>query len=315
MNNITFDEAQGINRLSPGNDFYKVGDALRISFDKRDCRRQDYIRYVDGAKSVSGDGKSWDNAFATITEGITALNGLSGKGATLLIAPGFYIENAANVPVLSASDCLIKAVGLPEDTVWFGSGADGSVSAATDDLLEILGGNNAVVGLSLYVHKNTKSALVFRDTGGGYAGSFNLIQGCYFTPQAQDGEAYCIKYEGGNANWIRDCHFYCAATAAILLTGNTGNPVRNEIVGNRFVGTAIGVHITSANYNTLIKDNWFSAGSQSGEAMTNGIVISAGMNAGKVSVVHNYFEQSAANDIADSKTGGTLIEMDNSNGA
>ena len=99
------------------------------------------------------------------------------------------------------------------------------------------------------------------------------------------------------------------------MTGNVGNPVRNRIENNHFVGTAIGVHITSANYNTIIKDNWFSAGSQANEDMTNAIVISAAMNAGKVTVAGNYFEQNAANDISDSKTGGSLIQMNNNNGA
>jgi len=314
---VSKDDAQSINNLNPGNQLYQVGTNLRLALDggARNIRNLEYVRWVDGSKSVSGDGKDPDTAFKTITEGITWLNTVSGKGATLLIKPGFYIEKADEVPTLSASDCLIQALGLPEDTVWFGSGANGSVVAATDDLLTILGGNNAVLGLGMYVHKDDKACIVFDDTGAGYAGSFNLIQGCLFSPQAQDGMGYCIKYVGGNTNWIFNNVFMGAKTAGILINSQVGNPVRNRIENNQFIGTAIGVQITSANYNTLVKDNWFSAGSQSGEDMTNAIVISAGMTAGKVTFAGNYFEQSAANDISDSKAGGSVIEMNNFNGA
>lgn len=312
---LSLEEAKGIDNLSPGNSLFGIGTNLRIALDGREVRKQDYVRYVDGSLSVSGNGETWDTAFGTITEGITWLNTVSGKGASLLIAPGFYIENAANVPTLAANDCLIKAVGLPEDTVWFGSGADGAVAAATDHLLTINGGNNHIQGLGLYVHKNTKASIVFDDTGGGYAGSFNLITGCLFSPQTQDGLKYCIQYSGGNSNIIRGNIFMGALTAAILLTGNVGNPSRNVIEGNDFIGTGIGINITSANYNTIIRRNYFSAGSLASENMANAIDISAGMNAGLVTVYGNYFEQSAANDILDNKAGGSLIEMDNNNGS
>jgi hypothetical protein len=288
---LNLQQARELNNQLPGNQNIKIGDAIRVAQDGRQITQQQYVRYVDPNVEVSG------------------------LGATLIVAPGFYIESAAGVPVLTASDCTIIASGLPEQTMWFGSGTNGVVDAATDDLLKILGGNNSIIGLGLYVHKDDKAAILFDDTGGGYAGSFNLVKGCYFSPQAQDGVGYGIKYSGGNVNIIEGNIFYGAKTAAILLTGAVGNPVRNIIRNNHFVGTAIGIQITSANYNTLIQDNWFSAGSQSGEGMTNGIVISSGMNAGKVTVARNFFEQSAANDISDSKAGGSLIEMDNSNGA
>lgn len=310
MNNNIRD---AINQLSPGNSTYAVGTYIQQALNQRNVRPLEYVRYVDPNVQYSGDGRSWDKAFKTITEGIAAMNDLSGKGATLLIRPGLYLE----VPpiVLSSNDCLIQAVGLPEDTILFGTGTAGAVAASSDHLLVITGGNNQIDGLALYNHKNDKACIKFDDTGGGYHGSFNKITRCYFSPQSQDGVGYGILYAGGNANQILGNIFYGAKTAALVLTGNTGNPVRNIIEGNHFVGTAIGINITSANYNTLIKQNWFSAGSQSGENMTNAIVISAGMNAGMVTCIENWFEQAAADDIDDSKTGGSLFEMNNFNGA
>jgi hypothetical protein len=313
---MDLETAQAIDNLSPGNQLYEVGTNIRTALDKRQIRQQQYVRYVDSNVSSSGDGKTWDKAFLTITEGITELNKLDGLGATLLIAPGYYIEVAADVPVLSASDCLIQGVGLPEDTVWYGSGTAGVAGASTDHLLTILGGNNQVDGLAMFTHKNDKACIRFIDTGGGYAGSYNVISNCYFPPLVQDLVGYSILYSGGTANQIINNKFYGCAVAAISMVGNVGKPIRNVISNNHFVGTTIGISVTDDNYNTLISDNWFSAGSETSEDMTNAINLSAGFTAGTITVMKNYFEQSAANDIADSK-GGTaaLIEMDNTNGA
>jgi len=311
MNNLIKD---AINNLFPGNSLYEIGTLLMQAMNQRNIRPLEYVRYVDANVVESGDGKSWDGAFKTITEGVADVNTLSGKGATLLIRQGFYME----VPpiTVSAYDVLIQAVGLPEDTVLFGTGTAGVIAASADDLLKITGGNVHVDGLGLYNHKDDKACIVFDDTGGGYHGSFNKITRCYFSPQTQDGVGYGIKYSGGNVNYIFGNMFYGAKESAILLTGNVGNPTRNIIKGNHFVGTNIGVHITSANYNTLIADNWFSVGSQPNENMTNGVTIAAGMNAGKVTIMRNMFEQSAVNDVDDSKTGSAaLIEMDNTNAA
>jgi len=300
-----------INNLSPGNQVHRIGTEIRRA-GAASTRNPEYYYYVD-SNSLGGDGTSWDTAFSTITEGIAKLNTLDGKGATLFVAPGFYIELAGIE--LTAADCAIIGNGLNEDTVLFGSGTAGAVAAATADLLTIKGGNNLIDGLSFYNHSASYSSILFDDTGGGYAGSFNTIKNCFFSPQAQDGVQYCIEFDGGNANTIEGNIFYGAATAAIYLEGNEGNPVRNIIRNNHFVGTNVGIQVQSANYNTIVQDNWFSAGSQSGETMTNAIVIDAAMNAGSITFARNFFEQSAANDISDSKTGGSVFEMDNSNGA
>lgn len=60
------------------------------------------IFYVDSGIGTSGDGKTWANAFLTITEAITASNALIDWSATpwlvdnwILIAPGLYAENLA----------------------------------------------------------------------------------------------------------------------------------------------------------------------------------------------------------------------------
>jgi len=303
---------RSINNLSPGAQQYKLGNLLAEAEGIR-VRNPELIRYI-AERSGSGDGTSRDTAFNNFTDGINWLNENTDKGATLIVMPGFYIEKASDIPMLTANDCLIMGLDLPEQTVLFGSGLRGSIAEATDDLLKIKGGRNYIYGLGLYVHKDTKSCILFDDTGAGYAGSFNRIEGCYFSPQAQDGMGYGIKYLGGNVNQIINNIFYGTKEAAIHMGSQVGNPVRNIIAGNEFVGTHIGVNIDCANYNTHIKNNLFSEGTQANEDMTNAIVITASMSAGKVFVTQNIFEQTTVNDISDSKTGGEVIEIDNKNG-
>lgn len=296
---------QAINNLAPGNQLFQLGDLIAQS-ESIGVRDPELIRYVDGSRTGSGDGTSRDTAYNNIIDGINWLNTQDEKGATLLIMPGFYLESAANVPALTAADCLIAGLGLPEQTVIFGSGARGEVTAATDHLFKIKGGNNHILGLGLFVYKDDKACILFDDTGAGYAGSFNCIEGCYFSPQVQDGMGYGIKFLGGNVNQIVNNIFYGTKEAAIHMGSQVGNPVRNIIEYNEFVGTNIGVNIDAANYNTHIRYNLFSEGTQSGESMTNGVVITATMTAGKTLIYKNQFEQSAANDVSDS-SGGTAV--------
>lgn len=271
--------------------------------------------HVSPTGNDSQSGKSLSAAFLTPEKGIEKLNALSSniKGAVLWIHPGFYFVKDGQI--LTKYHTRIKAVNpVPENTVFFFSGTSGELAAATLDGLTVKSGYNIITGITMYVHKNTKAALVLTDhTDGGDEGGFNIIDKCYFSPQAQDGMAHCLKNIGANSNIIRNCRFEGAATAAIDISSNIGNPVKTFIENCDFIGTNIGINIQCANYNTMIRENWFSAGVQSGENMTNAIVITSGMTAGKLTVMKNDFEQSDTNDIADSKAGGTLIEMDNNN--
>jgi hypothetical protein len=265
----------------------------------------------------SQSGKSLASAFLTITKAITTLNALpvSTRGAVLWIHPGFYIEVSGIT--LTHNHCNIFAVSpKPESTVLFGSGTAGSATEATDHAFKIHSGYNELRGLTLFTYKNTKSGLYLDDVlGGADYGGFNIIDNCYFSPQVQDGMAYCIEMKGSNRNIIRNCRLEGAATAGIRLYAGVGSPIGNTFESNDIIGTAIGIAIQSPNYNTVIRKNWFSAGIQSGEAMVNAINLTTGMTAGKVTVMENLFEQSDANDILDNKAGGTLIEMNNTNAA
>jgi len=298
--------------MSIRSELYRIRKTLRGSIETAPIEY-----HVAKTGNDSQSGKSLSAAFLTPEKGIEALNNLASsvRGAVLWIHPGFYFVKDGQE--LEKYHTRIKAVDpTPESTVFFFSGTSGELAVATLDGLTVKSGYNIISGITMYVHVNTKAAIVLTDhTSGADEGGFNIIDGLYFSPQAQDGMAHCLKNIGANKNIIRNCRFEGAATAGIDISSNIGNPVSLRIEDCEFIGTNIGINIQCANYNTLIQRNWFSAGVQSGENMTNAIVITSGMTAGKVTVKNNDFEQSAANDISDSKAGGTLIEIDNDNGA
>jgi hypothetical protein len=268
--------------------------------------------YLDGNKSFSGDGKSWSRAFTTMKEGIAALNSSTNKNSILFVGEGYYIEKASEIPTLTASDVSILALNPYKDaTVLFGSGDNGSVSTADDDLLTITGNNNLIYGLGFYVHKNDKSAIVFDDTGGANTASFNRFVDCTWTKEAVDGQQYGVSYKGGNYNSFHNCYFTAACKdAAINFNGQTGNPAHNEIKCCSFIGTTYAVRMESANHNCIIAHNYGLDGSITGESITDFVVATSGFNAGEVLVADNWVNVAAA-DIVENGGTGTIAEADN----
>jgi len=273
--------------------------------------------HVSKTGNDSQSGKSLRASFLTVEKGLEALNNLTStiRGAILYIHPGFYYVKDGQE--LEKNHTRIKAVDpTPESTVLFFTGTAGELAAATLDGMTVKSGYNIISGITMYVHVNTKSALVLTDhTDGVDEGGFNIIDNVYFSPQTQDGMKYCIQNIGANRNIIKNCRIEGALTAGIDISSNIDDPVGLIVQDCDFIGTGIGINIRASNYNTMIRRNWFSAGVQAGENMTNAIVITSGMAAGKITITHNDFEQSDANDISDSKAGGTIIEMDNNNGS
>lgn len=271
------------------------------------------IYYVDNTNgSLTFDGKTKARPFKYLEQAIDAVNANDdGKGATIYVAPGLYLENDAQT--LSANDVRIIAMGLPEDTVIFFSGTQGSVVAATDDGLTITGGNNLLYGLGLYTHVATKSAVVLDGDGGGYNGGFNRIENCLFSPQAVDGQKYGIYMKGGAGNQIINNRFYATATAGIYVYSGTHNSTRTEILGNKFFGCGdAGILVNAATHQMVIDRNIFQTGSESGYNMTDDISITSGMTGGSIHIVDNYASVTTFTDfVADAKTGGTVRIFNN----
>jgi hypothetical protein len=275
------------------------------------------VEYYVSPDGNNIDGLSLGNAFTTITKGIDVLNNLpaSKKGAVLWIAPGTYIEEAG---IELETDfniirCIQDMIGR---VYWVGSGEDGSVTPALDNLLKITGRYNIISGFTLFNNSTEKADLKFEDKsgGGGYGGQ-NLIEKCFFNPFNEDLTKYCVDIFGGARNIFRKCIFDGPSVAGIYLKNGWGAPINTIIEECNFIGTNRGVTIDGENYNTLIRKNWFTPGSKAGENMDNAIELTANFALGKVIVYENYFEQNITNDILDNKTGSAvLIEMNNFNG-
>ena len=308
---LTTNQISRLNDACPALDNASLGTWLNemSQLAPRDPR---YFRYVDSSVSSSGDGKSWANAFKTVTEGIAAINDLAGYRPTLFIAPAFYIEKASAIEEITANDWMIYTPYTPEGTVLFGSGTDGSVSASTEHLLRLKSANGIIKGLTLYNHVNTKSCIYIDTDAAATEGFGNIIDGVHFSPQAQDGFQYGITIAGGACNRIQNCFFEGAKDAGIYMYSNLNNPSRNTISGNIFRGTDNAVYINAACYDLLFEHNTCLIGDLSGEGMTNAIDATAGYSAGKTIVAHNYFEQADWATAVTNAGAGTFVNIDNS---
>jgi len=289
----------------------QVGGDLQVLGSIGGATTPGNVYYLDNSVTSSGTGISWGTAFKYLEDALTTINANDdGTGAVLFVAPGFYLEEAGLT--LSASDVTIYAINPTMDaTVFFGSGTQGSVVAATADLLTITGNNNILFGLSLFTYVNTKSAVVFDDTGGANTAGFNLIKNCHFSRQADAGQKYGVYFLGGAYNTIEDCYFTSAcADAGIEIYSQVGNTVSTIIRRNVFLGTTYGVEFTAASHNCIIHGNFFMDGSQSGEVMTDCIHASAGAVAGEVLVTDNWTGLAAA-DLVQNDGAITINEIGN----
>lgn len=124
------------------------------------------VWYVDAGKTTSGNGKSWDRAFKTITEFLTASEAAYAADTTktfpiCMVAPGDYDEGAA------------LTISVP-GTKIIGSGDENrNVSmiystTGTYNLIEIDAHQVEIIGMGLSVIPNTKSAIVISGTSTSY---------------------------------------------------------------------------------------------------------------------------------------------------
>lgn len=262
------------------------------------------VFYVSSSGSdTTGDGKSWSSAVKTINKAVELCT--SGRGDLIYVAPGFYMVDETQT--IDKSDIKIYGCSNGDESVqFFGSGSTSSATASDYNLITITGGNIELKNLGLFTYKNTKSAIYINGEGGGYNGGGCVIDGCLFSPQVADGQAYGIMSEAGAMNTVKNCKFYATKTAGIYIKGSTSNnPTRWVIKDNLFYGCGdAGIKLDSAVYEMTIKDNVFQTGSQTGYNMADDIVLTSSVNAGDVNILGNYSSTTTFGDfVADSSTG------------
>lgn len=233
--------------------------------------------YYVSKRGASGDGKSWEDSFLTVTEGLAALS----DNDTLFIGPGNYDE-AAKMTLSSVDN--VRILGMNTGMSW-GEGATciRNVIASTADILDIshcqsveiagisfivISGNDCIniTGLSrsLHIHDCT----FIGDVGGGAVG------------------LYGVNLDGSNGPdaMIHDCRFFRFVTASLVM-GNQRNIVKDNEFWVVDSGAGILFDGASAAGYQVIKDNEFV-----GEGGTAGYgIYSVASTAGNYLITRNIF--------------------------
>lgn len=252
-------------------DFFHTG--LQVGRSQiADLSRTNYpggVWYVSRNRgSGPKDGRSWDDAFLTITEAVTAVNlaystaawPTRGRNTLILIDEGWYSETGIT---LTASDCTIAAVSpgssVSDGTVLYGSlTAGGWDAGALVPALTITGSSNSILGLGFMNSASGLYPCVTVGTAGATGPSNNLFDGCFFPRDVQNAYTFAINDLSNEGTVIKNSYFSqsCKTAAVSINTNGVVNPVNNIVENCKFVGTEVGIY-QGAGHNTLIKGNWF----------------------------------------------------------
>jgi len=253
-------------------DFFHTG--LQVSRSdllamKLDIMYPGGVWYVSRNKgSISGDGRSWDQAFLTFLEAVTAVNlaystaayPTRGRNTLILVDEGWYSEVGMT---LTASDVTIMSCApgsrINDGTILYGSATKGGWDAgAVVPALTITGSSVKLVNLGFM---NSASGLYPCITLGaaGASGPSNIhFENCFWPRDVADAYTFGVNDLTNEGTRYDNCYFsQSAKTAGISInTNGVTNPVNNWITGCTFVGTPVGIY-QGAGHNTRIQGNWF----------------------------------------------------------
>ena len=192
------------------------------------------VYYVDKNKTsgVSGSGRSWDDAFMTLTEAVAAATAYD----IIYMGRGCYTE-AATITISSTQRGL-KIFGPTTGGVATSNGLSSATS--TDDILIIDADDVEIAGITFWCLTNAKSGII---VGNDYDGYSNWIHDCCFITGTADNT---LGEYGIKANNTDDCvgtliennYFHYLSTAAIAIHA-TRSTIRNNVIWS----TAVGIDI------------------------------------------------------------------------
>lgn len=187
--------------------------------------------YVNSAVNASGTGKTWDLAFKTIAEALTA----AGTGGdTIYIAPGDYVIAAA----LEVTKDNLRIIGPNKSANDY---AALIYTSAADNLMEIDAHNVSIIGLGFSAAGGNGHGIAIAGTSASYK--------CYIAHCRFDGwgnTGYGVKCDDTNDQpdlVVEDCLFRSWATGGIYSNTTRGVYRRNMIwcdaasIGINFVQT------------------------------------------------------------------------------
>lgn len=219
------------------------------------------VYFVDRSKQsdVSGDGKSWKNAFLTIGEAISAVNsdytnGTSpseGRNRWILIAEGWYGE----VPLtLTASDVHLVSVapGHHDPTVLYGSATAGGFDiGAGGPALSVTGSNNTIWNLKGFTHDVLYPA--FKNGALAVTSTGNRWINCGVVRDVDNGCLGGLLDYGADGTLIEN--FFgstsCKDYTVQVETNGVINPVNCHIKGGMSVGVPTPID-ANAGHNTVV---------------------------------------------------------------
>jgi len=208
------------------------------------------VWYVDKnlGSGVSGDGKTWDTAFLTLTEAVAA----AGAYDVIFMGRGYYTE-AATITIASTQRGL-KIFGPTTGGVPTSNGLSSATSG--DDILIINADDVEIAGITFWCLTNGKDGI---DIGADYDGYNNWIHDCCFLTgnAGNDLGEYGIK-----ANNTDDCvglliennTFYFMSTAGVAVHA-TRATVRNNTVWSNSIGIDV-QNTAGSRAGCLVADNY-----------------------------------------------------------
>lgn len=179
------------------------------------------VWYVDKTNNaVAGDGKSWENAFTTITAAIA----VAGNYDTIFVGPGFYTEAAA----LTITQTGLKIYGCNSSGKTRGPCSMKTPTAAGSMLTIAVNSNDVEIAGISFIATSGQKAIEIGDAATGYVWRTHIHDCGFF---GDDTGTYAIGVYGATTTpaagafpdcaecVVENCYFYAWATACTCCYG------------------------------------------------------------------------------------------------
>jgi len=193
--------------------------------------------YVNSDVTASGAGRSWEGAFKTVGEAITAADEAHD---TIYIKKGIYDEGAVHAITVEGLR-IIGASGSGD--MW---GTSGLKASAADHIIFTINANEVEIRDLAFIQNNANAVIEVATTVSTYK---TLIKGCYFG--GGSAQTYGVRggYTAGTYDSVdvvvEDCTFY-QCVVGVKLNG-TRCTIRNNVFLLSAGDTAIDVPMSGAN--------------------------------------------------------------------
>jgi len=196
------------------------------------------IWYVDSSKTTSGDGKTWDDAFITITEGVAASLAAGGHHDTVLVAGTENEEDSGTLANDYTEDVTITAASVGLRLIGCGNSPEGIAwtTAASDGVILTINARDCYVsGFRFRPNGATSSVGIKAQTAADMStNAMGLtVENCIFRSTAVTALAG-ITIDGSNDVTIRNCLFTSVLTGILSISPGHSVQYRTLIENNRF---------------------------------------------------------------------------------